>query len=1102
MNKISSFFLAFLVCFGLTTPVFGTTYSITGTNVKSPTQEQIVQFYNKNQIDVARQADNRFSTNPYFDHPYTSGYLYDKNQDYAISSLNYIRYIAGLDYNVERNTEYVQFAQDSAFILAVLDGDLEQKEQGEEEEKASESSRLTHTPVRPTVWADPSYNSLYTSAYTGAGKSNIAAYNQHSGTDEEGNPIPTGNTRNLTNFLFYQWMAEFDKNDLEESTVNLTTVGHRRFILNPVMGYTGFGVAVNPDSYWTYSAMYAKDASNTSAANTTGVMWPAQNMPVDLFDSSYPWSFSTGSSISSSVIVTLTRLNDDEEWIFGPMDTDLNGKYLNVDNGNYGQPGCVIFRPDPATITYSQGDVFHVSITGGVEASYVVTFFALNEVTPSSGSLTPGNTPTSYTYADGTGSTVVTSIALNYSSLTLVQGDSRTVSAELTPSNATNKTIIWSTSNSSVAIVDSNGKVTGVSTGSCTLTATVGGISSSIPITVQQTNSEIPVERLTLTPTALEVPLGDGVRVSASIEPSNASNQTISWAISDTSIASVDSTGRVFGLSYGNTFLTATADGLSTTIPVKVSNITIIPITSIELSVGSLNLGVGQSDKVYVNILPANATNQVVNWQLSDDSIATIDSNGIVTALGVGGCYLTATVGDFSKSIPITVTALDGIIYPTHLTLNYASLSLASGESQVVSAIVYPSNTTNQIVTWSSSNSAVATVSSNGRITAHSSGTAYITAAVGAVSKSLEVQVGAVANEGAISNIVLNYSSFSLPVGGDDTLEATIYPATALTTSVTWSSSDPSIASISSTGVVTAHAVGTAELYATADGVTVMCTVTVHNYDTVVQVVGLSHKALTLSLWDYFTMYATVLPQDAVYPQVTWTSSHPSVVTVDGTGNLFAVSAGTAIITASTSNGVYGECEVTVEAPDYAARFQLIQDVVVEDWFYYYVKSVYQMGLMSGVSETEFAPDSIATRGMIAVILYALEGKPAMEPENIFTDVHYTSYYANAVNWAKHAGIVSGVTETLFAPEEPVTREQLATILYNYEIYSGNISAPSNSYLTFRDSGVISNWATNATSWCLDYNVMRGDTEGYFNPNDLATRAQFATVLVSLMNLS
>ena len=126
----------------------------------------------------------------------------------------------------------------------------------------------------------------------------------------------------------------------DEDSGNIDRVGHRRWLLNPEMGTTGFGFA------GAYSAMYSMDSSNTSASQTS-VAWPAQNMPVDYFDSTYPWSFSTGKTLTmSNIRVTLTRLNDNKVWNFSGTQTysPSDEKYFNVENTNYGQVGCIIFR--------------------------------------------------------------------------------------------------------------------------------------------------------------------------------------------------------------------------------------------------------------------------------------------------------------------------------------------------------------------------------------------------------------------------------------------------------------------------------------------------------------------------------------------------------------------------------------------------------------------------------------------------------------------------------------------------------------------------------------------------------------------------------------
>lgn len=162
----------------------------------------------------------------------------------------------------------------------------------------------------------------------------------------------------------------------DDNASNIDRVGHRRWVLNPAMGKTGFG-AVKGDK-GTYSGMYSFDRSRSAAQY--GVCWPAQTMPLEFFEDDYPWSISMGTNVdASSASVTLTRKRDGQEWNFSPSQSD--GVFY-VNNEYYGQTGCIIFRPDE--ISYRDGDVFEVEITGlSQPVSYEVEFFALEEAKPS-----------------------------------------------------------------------------------------------------------------------------------------------------------------------------------------------------------------------------------------------------------------------------------------------------------------------------------------------------------------------------------------------------------------------------------------------------------------------------------------------------------------------------------------------------------------------------------------------------------------------------------------------------------------------------------------------------------------------------------------------
>ena len=170
-------------------------------------------------------------------------------------------------------------------------------------------------------------------------------------------------------------------------------------------------------------------------------------------------------------------------------------------------------------------------------------------------------------------------------------------------------------------------------------------------------------------------------------------------------------------------------------------------------------------------------------------------------------------------------------------------------------------------------------------------------------------------------------------------------------------------------------------------------------------------------------------------------------------------------------------------------------DVKDNDWFCENVKYVIENGLMNGVSETEFAPNDNLTRAMLVAILYRAAGEPTVNKSVPFADVAADSYYANAVIWAQQNGIVSGVNENEFAPDENITREQIATIIYRYAKAMGyNISAKAE-ISAYADANKISEYATEAMQYAVGIGLMKGKTQTTLNPQDNATRAEIAAIL-------
>lgn len=168
-------------------------------------------------------------------------------------------------------------------------------------------------------------------------------------------------------------------------------------------------------------------------------------------------------------------------------------------------------------------------------------------------------------------------------------------------------------------------------------------------------------------------------------------------------------------------------------------------------------------------------------------------------------------------------------------------------------------------------------------------------------------------------------------------------------------------------------------------------------------------------------------------------------------------------------------------------------DVSKNAWYYDTVKKVVEKGLMNGISETKFAPELEVTRGMFVTILYRAAGSPEVATATNFADVAADQYYAKAVAWANANGVVKGITETEFAPDNNITREQMAAILYRY---AKNKAAAGE--ITYTDKSTISDYAMEAVAWAKAAGIMEGNADGTFAPVRNASRAEAAAVFVRM----
>ena len=181
------------------------------------------------------------------------------------------------------------------------------------------------------------------------------------------------------------------------------------------------------------------------------------------------------------------------------------------------------------------------------------------------------------------------------------------------------------------------------------------------------------------------------------------------------------------------------------------------------------------------------------------------------------------------------------------------------------------------------------------------------------------------------------------------------------------------------------------------------------------------------------------------------------------------------------------------ENPDIVAN--PFTDVSEKDWFYNDAMFVYKNGLMLGTSKTLFSPHGTVTRGMMATILWRMEGSLAPKGENSFTDVEAGRWYADAITWTTENGIFAGYSKDKFGPDDPITREQLTAIFYRYADYKGYKLTITGNLDKFEDADKITNYAKMVMQWAVGNGLIKGKSENLLDPQGTATRAEISAML-------
>ena len=495
----------------------------------------------------------------------------------------------------------------------------------------------------------------------------------------------------------------------------------------------------------------------------------------------------------------------------------------------------------------------------------------------------------------------LTGITLNTLETSIKKGDTADLDVIYTPEDTTDDTtVIWTSSDDTVATVDDNGVVTALKDGETTITATVGDLTAECLVHVR----EVPLEGIELDKSAITMNKGEeseALKVSYNPEDTT-DDKTVTWSSENEDVAMVED-GVVTAVGAGTTTITAKVGEFTATCEVTVLS----PLESISVVADgdTDSLEVGDTVQLNVEYNPSDTTDdKTVTWTSSDDTVATVDENGLVTAMKGGTATITADVNGHSATCDIKV-----LIHTTGISLGSEELQLVKGQVSDPIEVTYdPENTDDsKDLTWISSDDTVATVDENGAVTAVGGGTATITAMLNADESIYAECVVTVSVPLESISVEADGDTDSLEVG--DTVKLTVGYNPEDTTDgkdVTWTSSNEDVATVDENGVVTAAAGGTATITATSAAnadISATCDIKVLKHT---ESITLSQAEDMILMKNESSDPVTVTfdPADTDdSKEVEWTTSDADVATVDNNGVVTGVAEGTATITAKVAAG-------------------------------------------------------------------------------------------------------------------------------------------------------------------------------------------------------
>ena len=715
---------------------------------------------------------------------------------------------------------------------------------------------------------------------------------------------------------------------------------------------------------------------------------------------------------------------------------------------------------------------------------------------------------------------MVGTLALSQQTLALTKGGEAVLSVNAEPWGAVPASAVsWSSDNEAVAAVD-NGTVTAAAPGTATITAEVNGKSLTCSVTVSYAG----VDGISLDRSALTLVSGGSTALTATVSPSNA-DQTVTWTSSDEAVATVAQDGTVTAVAAGEAIITASAGAYraSCTVTVTGADVDVLPSTEPTETEDQLPDGLDDEVKEAVNEAAGTVNAGSALSQAAQEQAGQLaDSAEKDELLQKGQSELGSEEIVLYTQTYLQVTTVDALT-GTDGSINSVTLDI-SPKGQVVASTASTAGDINQ------GNSVV--VKEIPQEDLNITGTAHVTLTLpdDFASKTIYIKhqasngrtyfYTAEADEGA--NLTFStrhgFSPFTFSLTNE---------AAAQVEDVGYADLQDAIDAVADGGTITVLKDGLGTV--TIQGSKTFTLVKGEDVDTLPTLVAASGYRLT----DHGNGSYTISRRSSgggSSGSATYTVSVDSSRHGDVTVSPKSASKGTTVtITVKPDDGyeldeltvtdkdgdsiklkdkgdgrftfTMPASKVTVEAVFTALEQEeeqpLFSDVAEDDWYYDAVAYVAENGIMSGTDGSRFSPNGTLTRAMLSQILYAMEDKPAVSGAATFSDVAAGAWYADAVNWTAAQGIVAGMGENSFAPDAPVTREQLSLILYGYARYKGYDTSASVSLSGYADRDSVAVWAADSMGWAVSEGLISGRPGGYLDPAGTATRAEVAQILMN-----